>query len=131
MTGDNAKANAQDEIQHGNEALEAARCLLANGFFRDAVSRTYYAAYHWARAVLFTKGLEAKTHHGTIQLLTLHFVKDGSLSVEAGKLLGDLEIHRELSDYTSAAQFTEAEAAGKIADAERFIDACRPLVEKE
>jgi uncharacterized protein (UPF0332 family) len=129
VTKDNAQANARDEIQHGNESLAAAQCLVTNGFLRDAVSRAYYAAYHWARAVLLTKGIEAKTHRGTIQLFSLHFVKDGPLSDDTAALLAHLETYRELSDYTSTVSFTETQAHEGITRSENFIQACRPLVQ--
>ena len=128
MTAANARANAQDELQHGDEALAAARCLVENGFLRDAVSRAYYAAYHWARAVLLLKGLEPKTHRGAIQLLSLHLVKEGLLTEDAAGLLAHLETYRELSDYSSSARFTDDDVRAEIARAERFIAACRPLV---
>lgn len=130
MTDDNAKANAEDEIAHGNESLDAACCLVDNGFLRDGVSRAYYAAYHWTRALLLTKGIEARTHRGAIQLFSLHFVKDGPLTDEAAALLAHLETYRELSDYTSMATFTEEQAREEIARAKRFISACRPIIER-
>ncbi|MFC1452849.1 HEPN domain-containing protein [Verrucomicrobiota bacterium] len=129
MTEDNARANARDEMDHGNEALEAARCLVDNGFRRDAVSRAYYAAYHWARAVLLLKGIEPRTHRGTIQLFSLHLAKDGPLTDETVGLLAHLETYRELSDYTPSARFTEHDARSEIERAERFIAACKPLAE--
>lgn len=129
MTDENVEANARDEREHGNEALAAARCLAQNGFLRDAVSRAYYAAFHWARASLLLKGIEPKTHRGTVQLFSLHFVKDGPLEDDAASLLSHLETYRELSDYTSSANFTVEEAEGELARAEKFIAACRKLVD--
>ena len=128
MTNGNARANAEDELAHGDEALAAATCLLDNGFFRDAVSRAYYAAFHWARAALFTKGLDPRTHRGMVQLFSLHFVKDGPLREEVLSLLSHLETYRELSDYTSAVSFTEDQAREELSRAKRFGEACRPLV---
>jgi uncharacterized protein len=128
VTDGNAKANAREEVAHGDEALAAARCLIDNGFLRDAVSRAYYAAFHWARAMLLRKGIEPKTHRGVVQLFSLHFVKDGPLSEETASLLAHLETYRELSDYTPAAAFTAEQAREEVSRAERFIDACRPLV---
>jgi uncharacterized protein (UPF0332 family) len=115
-------------MRRGNEALAAALHLVAGSFYSDAISRAYYAAFHWACALLLTKGLEARSHRGTIQLLTLHFVKDGALAAEAAAQLGHLETFRELGDYTSAAKFTKADAEDAILRAEQFIAACRPLL---
>lgn len=44
MTEANGRKNARDEAARGSEALAAARVLLAEGFFSDAVSRAYYAS---------------------------------------------------------------------------------------
>ena len=72
MTPENEAINAREEAQRGDESLRAAEELLRLGLHNDAISRAYYAAYHWARAVLFTRGLESKTHRGVNQLLGLH-----------------------------------------------------------
>jgi uncharacterized protein len=128
VTGDNSRTNAREDIARAEESLAAARHLLAGGFYNDAVSRAYYAAFHFARALLVSKGVEAKTHRGTVQLLGLHFVKTGSLAPEVAGLLAHLETYRELVDYTPATQFSREEAAQEIERAERFIDACRPLL---
>ena len=129
MTGENGTLNAGDETRRGDEALEAARHLLRGGFYNDAVSRAYYAAYHWARALLFLKGLEPKSHRGVVQLIGLHYAMNGALDPEAGSDLAHLETYRELSDYRSGATFSESQAAQEISRAERFIEACRPLLE--
>ena len=128
MTGYNAKANALDEAVHGSESLASSECLLDNGFLRDAVSRAYYAAFHWARAVLLSKGIEPKSHRGVIQMFSLHFVKDGPITEEAVDMLAHLATYRELCDYTSSASFTEEQVREEISRARRFIEACRPFV---
>lgn len=128
MTKTNAKENSLNEARRGDEVLNAARHLLSHGFYNDAVSRAYYAAFHWARALLFTRGIESKTHRGVIQLLNLHFVKDGPLAPQMAEHLSHLEIYRELSDYTAIAQFTKDQAREELARAEAFITACRSLV---
>lgn len=128
MTKNNAKENSFLETRRGDEVLKAAQHLLSYGFYNDAVSRAYYAAFHWARALLFTRGLESRTHRGVIQLLNLHFVKDGPLSSQVAEHLSSLETYRELSDYTAIAQFSEAQARDELARAEAFITACRSLI---
>lgn len=92
------------------------------------MTRAYYAAFHGARALLVTRGLESKTHRGVVQLLNLHFVKDGPLSIQMAEHLSHLETYRELSDYTAIAQFTEAQTREEIVRAEAFIAACRSLI---
>ncbi len=64
MTGENRIDNARAEAALGDDALRAAEALLALGLANDAVSRAYYAAFHYARALLLLEGLEPKTHRG-------------------------------------------------------------------
>ena len=126
MTPANRASNAADEMSAGNEALQEARVLLRERLFKGAISRAYYAAYHWASALLITKGLEPRTHRGKIQMLSLHFVRTGLLDEEAAGHLSRLEDFRELSDYSAAVPFEEADAEDAIRRAATFIDACRP-----
>ena len=128
MTEDNARHNAAKEMERAKEVLAEARYLLTGGFYNGAVTRAYYAAFHGARALLVTRGLESKTHRGVIQLLNLHFVKDGPLSTQVAEHLSHLATYRELSDYTAITQFTEAQTREELARAEAFIAACRSLI---
>jgi uncharacterized protein (UPF0332 family) len=113
-------------MARGSEALREARVLLREGLFNGAISRAYYAAYHWASALLFTKGLEPRTHRGKIQLISLHFVKTGLLDDADAAHLSRLEDFRELGDYSADVTFTAEDAAGAVERAEAFIAACRP-----
>jgi hypothetical protein len=128
MTQANVNANAREEMAKGDEALRAAEELLRLGLFNDAVSRAYYAAYHWARALLFTQGIESKTHRGMIQLVGLHFVRTQRLPVEATTMLVQLANQREASDYTTSLRFDAKEAAEVVRQANDFVALCRPLL---
>ena len=128
MTSKNGILNAIEEGKRGDEAMRAAKFLLSGGFHGDAVSRAYYASFHWARALLLSKGIEPRTHRGVIQMFCLHFVKDGPLDEAVATALASLETSRELSDYESTARFSESQAERLVAKAERFIEVCRPLI---
>lgn len=128
MTPKNARLNAAQQAKRGQEALAEAKHLLEGSFFNGAITRAYYAAYHFARALLFLKGLEPKTHRGVIRLLSLHFVKPGILEDSVADHLPRLETFRELSDYDAAVQFTRNEAEVKIQQAEVFIAECRKIL---
>ena len=128
MTGDNMQVNKAEEIARGEECLKAAEHLLVGGFANDAVSRAYYGAFHYARALLMTLGIEPKTHRGVIQMIGLHFVRTGHLAEEAAKELAQLETYRELSDYHTATQFSEEQAREELSRARRFAETCMPLL---
>jgi uncharacterized protein (UPF0332 family) len=128
MTDENGRLNARDEAERGDECLKEAQFLFDSGFPLGAVSRAYYAAYHWARALLFLKGVEPKTHRGVIQLLALHYVQAEALTEEESAALAHLETFRELSDYNAKAKFDAAQAGAEVQRARRFVEACRRLL---
>ncbi|HEV8132929.1 MAG TPA: HEPN domain-containing protein [Acidobacteriota bacterium] len=128
MTPENARSNAGEEAKLGQDTLAEAQHLLGEGFYKGAVSRAYYAAYHYARALLFLKGLDPKTHQGVIQLLGLHFVKTGILTPIKADILPRLETLRGLSDYHAEADFKKADAEQAIRDTQEFLDECSKIL---
>lgn len=128
MTGDNCAANAEEEARRGDECLAEARYLLEGEFHNAAVSRAYYAAFHWTLALLVLKGLEPKSHRGAIQLLQLHYVETGALSPADAAAIGQLETYRELSDYNAKASFDKKRAEAEVRRAEKFVASCRRLL---
>ncbi len=131
MTGDNINKNMAEEIARGDECLRAAAYLLEGEFFNDAVSRAYYAAYHYARALLLTKEIEPKSHRGLIQLVGLHFVKPGLIADADASHLGHLESFRSLSDYDANMSFDAGQAGVELERATAFIEAVKNFLIQE
>lgn len=75
MNRRNRRINIEEETGEAREALKDAELLLKNGRYQGATARAYYAAFHMVQALLLTKGLEAKSHHGVAHLFRLNFVK--------------------------------------------------------
>ena len=112
------------EIERGDEALKSAETLLTAGLYRDAMSRTYYAVLHYARALLATKGCFPKSHHGVMQLFSQHFIKTGVIAIETGRILARQQKFREESDYTVESRFSPEAIETEIADARHFREVC-------
>lgn len=128
MSPRNRSRNMEAEVARAEIALAAARSLLSNGFYLDAVSRTYYAAFHYAVALLMSRGLEAKTHGGLIALLGQHFVATGLIDPGVARTLSRLQTYRHDSDYAIGHVVTKEMAEADIQDAETFIAAVRQLL---
>lgn len=90
MTNDSKKKNIAVEIARGADALEEADLLLAAGKYAGAISRAYYAVYHYARALLLTQGEEPRTHGGLERLLHRDFVRAGKLDADVALRLSRL-----------------------------------------
>jgi uncharacterized protein (UPF0332 family) len=121
MTEQNRKRNARTEARCGDEALRAADALLGPGFARAAVASAYYAAFHYARAVLLTEGLEPKTHRGVIAIIGERFTGPGRLAPAVSPELARLQTRRALADYETAVDIPLAEAADDVAAAHQFV----------
>ncbi|MCC6523583.1 MAG: HEPN domain-containing protein [Polyangiaceae bacterium] len=124
MTEDNRRQNLAAELRKGEQSLRAAQALLGLGLWDDAVSRAYYAALHFVRAVLFSAGLEPKSHAGAHNLLYMSFVRPGLLSQDLASRFAALQKYREQADYAAELSLDEAGARAEVGQA---AELCRSL----
>ncbi len=116
-------------MARGDEACRA-EVLLREALLRDALSRAYYAALHYARALLLTKGEEPLTHEGVVQRFSLHFVRSGMMAVEDGKALGRLQRIREEADYVAEREYDQEQVAQELDSVHRFRAAVLRVLEQ-
>jgi uncharacterized protein (UPF0332 family) len=119
------------EVNRGRDSFESSEILLQSGLYADAVSRAYYGALHFARALLLTTSEEPKTHSGDLRLISRDFVRSGKLEPEIAQLLSALEKQRSDADYTADIVFTATFAAEDDARARSFIQAVSSLLTSE
>lgn len=127
MTGENREENARREGLLGDDALRAARALLDLGLPNDAVSRAYYAAFHYARAVLLAHGLDPKTHRGVVALLEKSAGGVGWPSRDALSRLARLQTFRAIADYDSRERVSMERAREEVTAAEEFVAEAKTL----
>ncbi len=128
MTDENIGRNVADEMRLAESALAAADKLLGAGLCPDAASRTYYAAFHAARALLFSAGVEPRSHRAVHSLLSQHFVRTGLLPAEHAKHLVQLEAVRSAGDYDTAFALGPDDIRPEIEKARRFLEAARHVL---
>ena len=131
MTAEEGKRRALSlrRLKRARDHLKSARDLLAADDFADSVSRSYYAVFQAARALLAVEGLESRRHSGVVSLFNRHFVKPGRVEKQIGTVLKDAWRQRELADYSDVAEFTRDEAERLLRDAEVFVATIETLVE--
>jgi uncharacterized protein (UPF0332 family) len=115
-------------MERAQGAFEAARTLCEAGFFDDAASRAYYAAFHAASAVLMNRGLSFKKHGAIISTVHKQLVHTGALSVEMGKWLTWLFELRSVGDYGEIIHVDENQARLALIRAGHLIEAFRRLL---
>ena len=117
-------------LESAKEKLKAAIDLLENGDYKDSVSRSYYAIFTAARALLATKQLDSSKHSGVIALFNQHFVKTEIISADIGKLIGKAKLYREQADYGDFFVVSKEEAEVQIQSARKFIAEIEDVIKK-
>jgi hypothetical protein len=131
MTDENKNQIIRNEIERAGKAMGAAVVLLENGFLNDAVSKLYYYLYYHVRALLLTKGIEAKKHEGALSLLGRHFVREGIVDAKASHVFSELIKFRDESDCNPTHPFTRDEAAEFKKQAEHLAGAIKAYLKEK
>jgi len=129
MTPANRQKNAAEALAWSSRFLEAADHLAGAGLHDRAVSQVYYAVFHGVRALLFTLGIEPRTHRGLRSLFRQHFVKTGELPDGDALLLDRLAQEREDADYVVSYQMDAGEYATWRAQAEAMLERIRERID--
>ena len=109
-------------LQNSKEKLGSAKILLENGKFKDSISRSYYAMFNAARALLATKHLDSSKHSGVISLFNQHFVRTSVVARNFGRILIKGKDLRQDGDYKDFVETSMEEAQDQYSDAEKFIE---------
>ena len=109
-------------IENSKEKLGSAKILLENSRFKDSISRSYYAMFTAARALLATKHLDSSKHTGVVSLFNRHFVKTGIVTKDLGRMLMKGRDLRQNGDYKDFVETSLEEAQEQYSNAKKFIE---------
>jgi uncharacterized protein (UPF0332 family) len=106
VTDENCRLNIQFEWEKAGESLVEVEALVERNLWAAAISMAYYGMFHMARALLFSLGLEARSHSGLVHLLNAHLVRAGEFPREMAHTLSRLQRLREDADYQAPCALT-------------------------
>ena len=109
-------------IERAKRYLKSAEILLEEGDYESTVSRTYYAMFYSAQAMLLTKNLSFSSHKGVISAFGEHFVKAGIFPKEMGRELNRAFEKRQIGDYEYTFVISKKEAEEVIENGEEFVE---------
>ena len=81
--------------------------------------------------LMVKNGIETKTHAGIRQMLGLHFIRTGKLSVDAGNIFSNLFSKRQSGDYDAFIYFDRDTAETLYPQAESFIKLIEELIDND
>jgi hypothetical protein len=109
-------------IERAKRYLKSAEILLEAGDYESSVSRTYYAMFYSAQAMLLTKNLSFSSHKGVISTFGEHFVKTGIFPKEMGRELNKAFEKRQIGDYEYTFVIPKMEAEEILVNGKKFIE---------
>lgn len=109
-------------VQRANRYLKSAEILLRDGDYESSVSRTYYAMFYSAQAMLLTRSLSFSSHKAVISAFGEHFVKTDVLHREMGREFNRAFEKRQLADYEYTFVLCEEEAEEMLVNGRKFVD---------
>ena len=118
-------------MERAKRYIKSAGILLKDGDYDSSVSRSYYAMFYAAEAVLLTKNLKFSSHRSVISLFGKYFVKTDIFKPDMGKHLRNAFDKRLVGDYSFAPEVNEEEAKEVLNRAWEFVqDIKNHLVKK-
>jgi len=120
---------AREHLARADRLLGAARLLVERAYPADSVSRSYYAMFHAATAVLLERGIERSSHKGVISAFGEFLVKPGHLSTQLHASFRKAFDARQEDDYLASPSETPDKAALLLKEAQEFVAACQRLLE--
>jgi len=117
-------------MNKANEKLAAAKMDIKTGFFGDASSRAYYAAFHAVSAILASHGLTFSSHAQTLGTFNREFVKTGIFPSDSFRKVQRLFEDRQVADYDWNRSVDKETAEKDVADAEWLVNECRSYLER-
>jgi uncharacterized protein (UPF0332 family) len=117
-------------LARAEASIEAARKLAEDGFFDFSASRSYYASFYAATALILSEEMEFGKHSGVIAAIHRHFIKTGKLEKEYGRNLNWLFELRAVGDYGVTAHVPPEDVLKAIEDAASFLEKVQSLLKQ-
>ncbi|MCY7311329.1 MAG: HEPN domain-containing protein [Chitinophagaceae bacterium] len=117
------------KIAKARRTLYEAEKMIEFNFMAAGLNRLYYGCFYAATALLFSKDIFTKTHSGVKQLLGLHFISTGLISLPLGKFYGEVFINRQGSDYDDFAEVDPELVKEFAIIAEQFVSNAQNILE--
>lgn len=112
-------------LKNSKGSMEVAEDCLAKGHYKDAINRSYYAAFYAIKAVLALEEVDFKRHKDVIAYFNKAYVAAGVMPKEIGRKVARLQQKREKSDYDDFYIASKEETVEQIEGTKETIAAIR------
>ena len=109
-------------VKRAKRYIRSAELLLNDEDYESSISRTYYAMFYAAQAVLLTKKLTFSSHKGVISAFGKHFIKTEIFPKEMGRELNRAFEKRQIGDYGYTFVVSDEEAEQMLRYGKEFVN---------
>jgi uncharacterized protein (UPF0332 family) len=113
------------------ESLEEARLLANNNHWNAVANRLYYACFYLVTALLLKKNLNFSSHNGVKSEFHKSFVKKNLISLQSGKLYGQLFNLRQEGDYIDFVRLNKDDVFPFFYEVDQFFNELENLIKKD
>jgi uncharacterized protein (UPF0332 family) len=92
-------------LSRSKDTFDDAKILADKERWNSAINRLYYSAYYAVIAILLKYDFKPTTHNGAKSIFSEHFIKNGIIPKEFGKLYSQLFTWRQKGDYDDLYNF--------------------------
>jgi uncharacterized protein len=115
-------------IEKSEQAYLDAKFLASQESWNACINRLYYSCYYIVSALALKNDIQTQTHSGLKRQFNLHFIKTKKVSIEMGKLYGDLIDSRQKGDYGDLYDFDKETVESLIEPVGEFISSLKKLI---
>lgn len=113
------------------ETMDAAKICMDGKHYKDAVNRSYYAAFYAVKAVLALEEKDFKRHKDVVAYFNQYYVATDIFPKEVGRKLARLQQKREKYDYDDFVVVSKDEGEEQISSAQDVINAVKAYLSKK
>ncbi len=119
---DKAKDLCIYRINSALETLEATKMCVESKHYKDAINRSYYAAFYAIKAILAMEGTDFKRHRDVVAYFNKNYVATEIFDKKLGRKLSNLQQTRETSDYDDFFVASKEDAETQCMNAENIVE---------
>lgn len=118
-------------LEQAERCIKSAKVLAADGDFKGAANRSYYAIFHCMRSVLVLEGVDFSKHSGVSAYFRKQYIKTGIFDVGLSDIIGEAFDIRNDSDYDDYYVISKEDVEEQIENAQEFYRVIEKYLRKK
>ena len=121
MSAEDKAALSEIRMQKAYQFLDDAKSNLAESRLSTAINRSYHAAFGAVRALLILEGIDPESHAGAVTMLSLRFVRPGTIDRKVVRNFKTLQSRRSDADYGDFETVETSDASDSVGVSEAIL----------